>query len=294
MKKHLSLCLLTLIPSIAYADLPLQVEDMLSDKGKMRFELSTTYANSERRSVDTPEAISIQTGETTYINIPTKVGERLSNTDAFVTTAGFRYGLTSKTALYARASALHVEHRSENSEGTVSNDSTSNFADAWVGLNHKFRDDIDKPALFGFAELQIAEHQEDDKNVYGKALVIGGTTYQTFDPLVLSMTGAVQLYSTRDVNNESYQPGNSLTLSPSVGFAVNEKITLTGGVSWRFKESDEINGEKIGIKQTQTSLDLGLGYAFGKHDTVSINARPKVSGDGDIQINVGWIHRLKN
>lgn len=294
MKKHLLLYLLTILPSITYADLPLQIEDMLSDKGKIRFELSTTYANSERRSVDAPEVISIQTGETTYINIPTKVGERLSNIDAFVTTAGFRYGLTSRTAVYARASTLHVEHRSENSEGAISNNSTSNFADAWIGLNHKFRDNIDKPALFGFAEFQIAEHQADDKNAYGKALVIGGTTYQTFDPLVLSMTGAVQLNSSRDVSNESYKPGNSLTLSPSVGFAVNEKVTLTTGLSWRLQQADEINGRKATINHTQTSLDMGVGYALGKQDTLSLNARPKVSGDGDIQINMSWIHRLKN
>ena len=292
MKKKILLCLVALVPSIARADLLLQVEDMLSDKGKIRFEFSTTYSNSERRSVDTPEAISVQTGETTYVTIPTKVGEHLTNTDAFVTTAGFRYGLTAKTTLYTHASALHVEHRSKNSENIISEDSTSGFANAWIGFNHKFRDDTDKPAFLGFAEFQVAEHQIDNSNAYGKGLVIGATTYQTYDPLILSLTGALQINSSRDVDHKSYKPGNIVTLYPSVGFAVNEKVTLTTGLNWRFTQSDTINGEDIDIKHTQTCIELGLGYAIDKQNTVSINARPKVSGDGDMQINIGWIHRF--
>lgn len=294
MKKNTLLCLLALSPTVAQADLPLQVEGMYSDKGKMRFELSTTYANSERRSVDTPEAIAIQTGETTFINIPTKVGERLSNTDAFVTTVGLRYGATAKTAVYGRASTLYVEHRSENSEGIISNDSTSGFADAWVGVNHKFRDDTDSPAFFGFSELQVAERQEDDSNAIGKAFVVGATTYQTYDPLVLSMTGAVQVNSDRNINGENHKRGNSFTLSPSVGFSVNEKITLTSGINWRFKESDEINGKKTSIERTQTSLEFGLGYALSKKGIISLNVRPLVSGDDDVQIGLNWSHFIND
>lgn len=60
----------------AHADLPLTVENLLSDKGKTRLEFSTTYVNSERRGVDSADPIIVQTGPATFVEIPSLVGER--------------------------------------------------------------------------------------------------------------------------------------------------------------------------------------------------------------------------
>lgn len=277
----------------AYADLPLTVENLLSDKGKTRFEFSTTYVNSERRGIDAADPITVQTGPATFVEIPSIVGERSTNTDAVVVSTGIRYGLTNKDEIYGRVSGVSVDSRSENLLGEVSKISDTRFSDAWVGINHKFRDDTDKAALFGFAELQLAEKQSDDSTAKGKSAVIGMTTYQTYDPVVLSLTGAVQVNGKRDVNGIDYKPGNSLILSPSVGFAVNDKVTLTSGVNWRMKQEDEYNGTKTGIKRTSTSLNLGLGFALGKKDTLNFAVQPQVSGDGDVQMNLNWIHHLE-
>ncbi|WGZ93175.1 MAG: transporter [Candidatus Thiothrix putei] len=282
-----------LFSSPASADLPLTVENLLSDKGKLRLELSASYANSERRGVETSDPVEIQTGANSFVYIPTLVGERLSNSDALVTTAGIRYGLTKDTEIYARASAIGIDRRAETASGDTLKDSESRFADAWLGVNQRIRDDADKPALFVFGEIQAAERQDSGKNIYGKSLTAGFTTYQTYDPVVLSLTGAAQLNATRKDGSTEHRPGNSLSLSPSVGFAVNDKVTLTTGLTWRLRQADNVDGKETGIRRTTTSLDLGLGYALGKRDTLNLSARPQVSGNGDVQVVANWIHRLE-
>jgi len=280
--------------SNSHADLPITVENLLSDKGKVRLELSATYANAEHRGIDASGSISIQTGANSFVTIPSQIGERLSNTDALVTTTGIRYGLTKDTEIYARTSAIAINNRSENDVGITQNSNDSHFADAWMGMNYRIRNDADKPALLGFTEIQAAEQQVDGNIAYGKAILLGLTTYQTYDPVVLSLTGTTQLNTKRKDGNIDYQPGNSLSLSPSVGFAVNDKVTLSTGLTWRMRQADKLDGEEKGIRRTNTSLDLGLGYALGKRDTLHLSTRPQVSGNGDVQVVANWIHRLEN
>jgi long-subunit fatty acid transport protein len=292
--KHYLPLLFLLSAPVAHADLPLTVENLLSDKGKVRINLSATYANSERRGVDASDPLIVQTGPTSFVTIPTTVGENLTNTDALITSTGIRYGLTHKDEIYGRVSALAVDSRSINSTGDTFSATDSRFADAWLGINHEFRNNTDRAALIGFVEYQLAEKQADGTTAKGKSYLFGGTAYQTYDPLVLSITGAVQLNDNRQVAGTDFEPGNSLTLSPSVGFAVNDKVTLTSGINWRIQQASTRDGSVEGIRRTRTSLNLGMGYALGKTDTLNFSVRPQVSGEGDVQTSLNWIHHLKN
>jgi hypothetical protein len=282
-----------LLIGTAQADLPLTVENLLSDKGKTRFKFSTTYANSEKRRVDASNPLIVQTGPTSFVTVPTVVGENLTNTDVVVSTVGLSHGITSKDEIYGRASALAFDSRSESATGVISQNTDSQFADVWVGINHKFRKNTDKAAVLGFAEIQLAERQSDDSTAAGKSFVLGATTYQTYDPIVLSLTGAVQFNSTRTVNGTDIKRGNSLSLSPTVGFAVNDKVTLSTGLNWRIKQATTRNGVVDGVVRTRTRLNLKMGYALGKMDTLSFGVRPDVAGDSGVQMSFNWNHRFK-
>lgn len=282
--------------SLAIADtsLPLEIEGLLSDKGKTRLRVSGTYVNSERRGVDLDSPIIIETGNNgNFVVVPGIIGEDLTNTDAILSTIGIQHGISAKSEVYGKISALSVDRRTETVTGNVLNSSDSRFNDAWLGINHEFRDNSDKPALLGFAEMQVAEKQQDDSTASGKSFMIGGTTYQRYDPVILSFTGAFKYNLSRKIGNSDIEPGNSLSLSPSVNFAVNDKVTLTSGVNWRMREATKVNGSKQGIRRTRTSLKLGVGYALGKHDTLSFNVRPRVSGENDVQMSIGWTHYLR-
>jgi len=124
--------------SPALADLPLTVEDLITDKGKFKLDLSLAYANQDRQGVSTGEPIDIQIGPTAFVTLPTAIGTRIGNSDTLVATLGLRYGLTAKTEIYARASGLTSHQRTSGVTGTASS-RESRFADAWVGVNRQFR-----------------------------------------------------------------------------------------------------------------------------------------------------------
>lgn len=84
------------IGSPAFAELPLAVEGFMTEKNKTRLDISMAYANVERSSVATGEPIIIQVGPTSFIGLPTAIGERITNSDTLVATVGLRYGLTGR------------------------------------------------------------------------------------------------------------------------------------------------------------------------------------------------------
>lgn len=288
---YLALLILT-IPLSAKSDLPLTVENLLNDQGKLRMEISTTYSNSEQSSLDIQAPIIIQTGPNSYVEIPTVLGERSINAEAVVSTAGVRYGMTENSELYGRASMAGIEQRSIGADGSTREASDSGFVDGWVGVNYQFSDDTDDIGLLGFAEVQVAQKQSDGSITNGKSTVIGATIYQTYDPIVFSLTTAVQLNDERMIGNDRYKPGDSLVISPSVGFAANDKVTLSSGMSWRNTVSNIRNGVREGILTTSTSMDFGVAYALNEGDTLNFKIRPKVSGDENVQMTFGWSRRF--
>ena len=140
----------TVIPFHVYADLPMTVEDLITDKGKVKLDMSVAYANSDRQGVPTGDPITIQTGATSFVILPALIGESRGNSDSLVGTLGLRYGLTGEVEIFARTSYLHISSRNSDVSG-ISSHSENRFADAWAGINYQFKKDDDTPAVLGFA-----------------------------------------------------------------------------------------------------------------------------------------------
>ena len=185
-KVRFAAALLVLGTASAHADLPLTVEDLITDKGKIKLDASLSYANSDRQGVSTGEPITVQTGPTSFVTLPTWIGESRGTSDSVVGTLGLRYGLTGKTEIFARTSYLHSSRRSSDVSG-VSSNSESRFADAWAGINYQFKKDDDTPALLGFAEIALREKHEKSSSSF-KSVLVGITTYKAIDPVVFSLT----------------------------------------------------------------------------------------------------------
>lgn len=66
MQKHKCLIdfILTVASQIAYADLPLSLEELLTDKGKFKLESSISYINTERNQSEFANPIYVQTSAT--------------------------------------------------------------------------------------------------------------------------------------------------------------------------------------------------------------------------------------
>ena len=116
----------------------------------------------------------MQTGPTSFVTIPALIGESQGNSDTLVATLGLRYGLTSKSEIYSRASFLHNSSRSSDLS-VISSDSDDRFADAWAGVNYQFKNDNDTPAVLGFAETALSEKHRENSASF-KSWMLGATT----------------------------------------------------------------------------------------------------------------------
>ena len=275
-------------PTLALADLPLTVEDLITDQGKIKLDATLVYANSERQGVQTGEPIVVQTGPTSFITLPTRIGDTRTNTDTLVATLGLRYGLTRDAELYGRAGYLHSLTRTSDLSGvTSSND--NRFSDAWLGVNYRFLEDNVTPALLGFAEGALRERHR-ESSASGKSWLAGLTTYRALDPVVLSLTTAYRWNQARRDGATRYRPGNLILLNPSVAFAVNDRVTLTTGVQWTSRLPDRYDGTAQGYRRTATDLLLGAGYGISKDSLLNVSFNANASGRNGADLRLNWLH----
>lgn len=225
--KILNTCLLLAAScGTAQAQLALNVEELQPHMGRFKLDVSLAYANAQRTGLAAGSPIVVQTGSASFITLPARVGERSLNTDTVVLSMGLRYGLSPQTELYVRTGGLHNSQRSA-ALGRSESRSASGFVDAWAGVSYRFATRPNKATWIGFAEVALREkHRSTSTSL--KSTVLGFTTYQAFDPVVLSFTGAWRLNQKRHDGAQHYQPGHLLMFHPSLAFSVNDRITLNG------------------------------------------------------------------
>jgi len=207
-----------------------------------------------------------------------------------VGSVGLRYGLSEKVEIYTRASYLYIEQRNSDVSGNTQS-SESRFSDAWAGVNYQFKQDDKTPALLGFTEIALREKHRVSSASFKSAL-LGLTTYKAIDPVVLSLTGAYRINRSRKDGDVDYRPGNLLLLNPSLGFAVNERVTLTSGIQWSNRRADLYGSKEQGLRHTQTDLLLGVSYGFTDKSVININLKANVSGQDGADLRLSWLRQF--
>ncbi len=281
----ISFALCALLVSIdSYGQLPLTIEDIISDKGAFRFNSSVVYVNSELSGLEMGAPLLIQTGDTSFTTVPTEVSEFKGDVDIVVTSIGVRYGWSARAELYGRASYLDTNMRST---GQVGEQRDGSFSSAWLGLNYQFSLDNKTPALIGFVEGALSEKQQHD-SVSAKSWVFGVTSYRAIDPVVLSITAGYGWNARRDDGDISRDPGDFFWLEPSVSFAVNERITLITGVQWTSRKAGVVDGTSNGIRQSNTDFTLGFGYGVAKGNSLYFSF--KTNGRQGNSLRFNWLY----
>lgn len=287
MKRIFLPALPAILPLSAYADLPLTIEDIMTDKGKWKLETSLTYLNSENSRAALAAPVYIQTGATSFIPIPTEIQENGSNTDMLAGTLGLRYGLTGNTDIYGSGSYLWHEERKLDGNGKTRN---KRMSDISAGISHTFLKDDKNPALIGFLESTVYEKSR-NKASSGKSWLIGATTYKAIDPVVLSLTAAYRINGSKTLSsNTKYKAGNYWMLNPNISFAANDRISLTGGIQWLGKQPDRLDGKKESARNTSTYAHFGTGFGFTKTTALNASARFNVSGQSSSELKFGVQH----
>jgi hypothetical protein len=288
------LCILFALP--AKADVELTIEDLLTAQNRWRIGLGVNYSNVEQQRISTGQPLLIQISPTQFIALPTKIGESHINSDTLVLTPSIRYGLSGRTELYGRASWVSDSTRIQGINGQ-SSESDNRFDSLWLGVNHKFISEGKYPALLGFMEVAAAENSQlpnsnDSSTVAAHSWLIGATTYRVLDPMVLSLTAAYRVNLTRNIAGQDYKPGNYLLLSPSASFAVNNDITLSGGLQWLSVQPTEINSHEQGWRQTKTSMNVGLAWRWDERSVVNFSGNANISGQSGAGLGMTWTYKL--
>jgi len=165
------------------------------------------------------------------------------------------------------------------------------LSDAWLGLNHQIKEDDRTPALLAFAELATYE-KHSVNNAKFKTYMFGFTTYTAFDPLVFSVTSGYRRHKPRINNQQKYRPGNLLMINPQIGFAVNDKVTLTTGVQWINRMPERADNSWTSYRQTQSFLTTGVGFGFNQNSTLNITFKTLASGNNGADFRISWLYTI--
>lgn len=286
--KNILIAFVIFAPLVVRADLPLNIEDIMTDKGKLKLDASVTYINSESSRSELAAPIYIQTGSASFIPVPTEIQENGSNSDMLVGTLGLRYGLTGNTEIYGSGSYLWREDRQFDGESSKTRD--KHLSDVSLGISHTFLKDDKNPALIGFLEGTVYEKSR-GKASSGKSWLIGATTYKAIDPVVLALTAAYRINGSKTLSDDvKYKAGNYWMLNPNISFAANDRISLTGGIQWLGKQPDRLDGKKESVRNTSTYAHLGVGFGFSKATSLNASARFNISEQSSSELKLGVQH----
>lgn len=257
-------------------------DDLISNRGQIRLEMSANYRN-----------------ETAY-NCSNLFDCSRSNMDAFTWTPGLRYGLTSRSELYTYGSWYNS--RTNQTSLLLSTDSTSTqnrMNDLWLGVNHRIWDDSDLPGLLVFAQGSVMENASIGSNVnpvYGKTWQIGGTLYRSSDPIILAASAYYRYGLPKDYGNGlSVASNNTFIFNPTVTFSANNEISLTSGFQWQRQSAQTIRNIQQNItslSKTRTDLTLGVGYMWNEKLTLHVSTGTDMTGDGGSSISIMGIYTL--
>lgn len=275
---------LQLLACRAHAALPLTIEDITTARGELRTEVVLAYSNVDRTGLLVGQPVTIQTGPTSFVSLPSYLAEARRNVDSLAATALVRYGLSRTVELQARVSGFASSQRGPGADAST----VSDLADAWVGVTHSVRDDGDGPGVLVFGEAAVVDRQL-GHSASLRSFAAGALTYRAIDPVVLSLTSAVQYSLQREVNGGTYRPGSVLVLAPSVAFAANDRITLSAGVQWTRRDAARVDGRREGYALTRTDLLGSVNFGIDARNAVSLALKANVSGQAGADLRLGWL-----
>lgn len=274
--------------------LGIELEELLSEKGTFRLEMGATLA-ALRQSGVSGLYETIRTGAGNFVSVPIDVGTTQRQAENVIGSVGLRYGLTTKSEIYTRATLRYSQSRfTDTATGIVENLSESSLQSVIVGMNYRFVDEGEYPGVIGFADIAIAENTAAQGMNFqsGKSGTLGFSAFRVLDPVVLSLTAGYRANAPRTVDGNKINPGDTLFINPSIGFAVNNELTMTSGFGLDFTSADTQNGATIGTSRTNADLQFGLAYAWDKNTTLRADARSEVLGERSFTAGITLTRKL--
>ena len=266
----------------------LALERLLADKGRVKVEIGMTY-NASTSDRTTGAFATIRTGTGTFVSVPVGLGTSRREVETLIGTTTVRYGLTSRSELFASGSAIYTHTRTtDGMTGLTTAVDDARLLHVVTGVNYQFLEEGKRPGLVGFADVTLSENVAftGSEFVFAKSGRVGLTAYKVIDPVVLSLTGGYRPAFSRDVSGTRVDPGDVLFLAPFLSFAVNNELTLIGGLSVRFEGADEVGGVTWGARRTRADMGFRLAYAWSQDVTLLMDAGMDAIGENGLIVGM--------
>ena len=276
---------------IAYADLPLTVENLISDKGKVTIEAGLTYGNNKISNAKTVGYIPVQISDTSFVNVPTVIRNEQVQNEYIIANIGAKYGVIQNLDVSLRTNFLYSSNRFLDVDATEKSKTDSDIADISVGANYQFLQDAKYPALVGFIETTVFEKSE-NKNSNFSNWTVGFTSYRSYDPMVLSLTAGYKYSLEREFDDiNDYKPADLLFINPQFAFSANDRISLIAGLNFKYLSDQKFNNQIVSKKRNNLDYSFGLGY--GVNDQSNLNLITTIRQDFDNSSEVRLVYNKK-
>jgi len=266
----------------------LKVDEFSPKAGRISINYGINYA-SQDKSGYIPNFLYTFGGDGSLIYIPTLQATQ-DRTDTASANFGVRYNVASSFNLSAQINGGYRYERNTSQVNGSENSSSFDFNSLTVGTDfHLYR--LPRGAINAFLSMGAVEKSRGGY-VYGKSFSGGLTGYWTVDPVILSTTLSYSKFLDRKSDNNTINPGDVISVSPSVGFAVNPDMNLSWGMTFAFKDAVRVNENKQNAWHMLSTVNLGLGYRLDENKLLNINGRAGVGGNSATQFGMNVSQRF--
>jgi len=270
--------IILIFPFILFGE-TLKIEDVLTEKNKIKSTLSVSYSNIHRKN-NKIIPITYQTTNGDFVSIPTYMGISNTNQDFINYGINVRYGINKDLEVFSNLNLFTSNTRS--SDSSFTNDSSSGFNNLSFGLNYQIKQEDETPSIIIGANTNLIERtifMNGSKDSSFKSFSLFATSYSSVDPIIFLLDTRYRVNLKKENNSQTIENGDIITFSPSIIFVVNPYISLNWGIDYNFKNKDKMNGMTVSNSESSIGYRFGVNYELNSKKYLNINISKKDTND---------------
>ncbi|MBF2755108.1 MAG: hypothetical protein ISN29_07605 [Gammaproteobacteria bacterium AqS3] len=226
---------------------------------------------------------------------------------------GYSYGLTEKTEIGLSLTGSYTDNRNADRfrDGRCryvlelrryvgcrdEKDTTTRLGTLSAEISRSLSPENETPGVFGWFGIDLLDNRATEGENFERgsgAFNAGLSLYRTYDPIVLRVALGYIHRPPETVRGDRWDRGDTLSVSPSVSFAVNNVVSVSATSSIQVTLSPTLNRQDdYGYRTTSVSMGLGVSLSLRDRTTVYISGSTFAGSGGGASFGAFVRHRLQ-
>lgn len=249
-----------------YANDIIGINSDRSNSDRLILTTSTTLTQVADTGVSTSRFYQIPGAQQQTLLLSGPVSENITHYETLDSSVNAEYRVSDKWSVSGSLSAYANRQTSTDNENIVTTD--SGFSRLGVGAAYELTQCNCELSL-NVPLSEVVSINGASKKMSGMSMTVAGKWYVPIDPVVFSVEGSTAIRRPLEVDGTAVDLGNSYVLGSSVNFAVNEKVTLSGGVEFSGNDAQSI-GDAISAPGLSMGIQFGVGYMFNSSKSLFV------------------------